>query len=209
MMSIVLKLTASKGKPPKRGIDHYWSVMMDFAAEDKPFTIIDIFGLSNATRNDINDYVQRLLKAELIERVEIGSYGAVGYRALVRQSTAPKVRRDGTIIDGASRQQRMWNCMRREQHSFTSADIAVWGTTPHGAISRTTAKAYVLTLHRAGYLIQLDKGGPGVLASYRLAPDMNTGPLPPMILRTKAVFDQNRHQIIGSAVTIVTEEVSL
>ncbi len=33
---------------------------------------------------------------------------------------------------------------------------------------------------------------------------MNTGPLPPIILRAKGVFDQNRHEIVGP---VVTEEV--
>jgi len=194
-MSIVLKLTAKKGKPPKRGFDHYWSVIMDFAMHDKPFSVADIFSLSNTTRSDIHDYVQRLLKAELIERVEIGSNGAVAYRALVRQSVAPRVRRDGTIIEEASGQQRMWNVMRSpgSRQGFTAADVAVWGMTA----GRETAKAYVKMLWQAGYLIRLDKGGPGTLATYRLDPRMDTGPLPPMILRTKAVFDQNRNEIMG------------
>jgi hypothetical protein len=37
----------------------------------------------------------------------------------------------------------------------------------------------------------------------RLKPSMNSGPRPPMILRAKLVFDQNRHRLVGD---IMAEE---
>jgi len=88
--------------------------------------------------------------------------------------------------------------------SFTAQDIVAWSSTDNTRISIETAKSYIAVLARAGYLIEMVKGTPGKLGIWRLAPHMNTGPLAPMILRTKMVFDQNRHEIVGP---VETEEV--
>jgi hypothetical protein len=61
-------------------------------------------------------------------------------------------------------------------------------------------KSFIQELRRGGYLLTLDDGGPAKPAIYKLRPAMNTGPLPPMILTAKIVYDQNRSQIMGEAV---------
>lgn len=212
-MPIVLKLTAKKGKPVRRGIDFFWSVIQGFAATGQEFTLQDIHSVSDADRSDIRDFLNRLEKARLIERTDLAVISARGveapaYRILLRQSATPKVRRDGTLIEGATKQQCMWNAMRSSvtRSGFTARDISAFALRGATKISMVTARSYIQMLARAGYLIQLDKGGPARMATWRLAPDKNTGPLPPMILRTKLVFDQNRHEIIGDA---IAEEVRL
>jgi len=65
-MGIVLKVTAVKGKSPKRGFDHYWTVMMDYAVAERTFTARDVFNRSNAPQSDINDFMRRLVKAGFI-----------------------------------------------------------------------------------------------------------------------------------------------
>ena len=213
-MSIVLKLTAKRGKPPRRGIDFYWSVIQGFAATGQTFTSHDILAVSHAKHNDILDFLKRLAKAGLIEITGTAVYSAAlsnlpVYRALVRQSATPKVRRDGKLVEGASKNKAIWNTMRSPvcQLGFTAQDIVAYGTTDVTALNRASVLTYIQMLSRAGYLIAIDKGSPGKLATWRLAPDMNTGPLPPMILRAKVVFDQNRHEIVGDDVE--AEEVRL
>ncbi|RRY17883.1 hypothetical protein EGJ57_16155 [Brucella anthropi] len=205
-MSIVLKLTAVKGKSPKRGFHHYWSVMMDFSLAERDFSARDIYELSNAPQSDINDFMRRLEKAKIIDATGTVDSGGNGrFRVIARQSETPKVRRDGTVVEGVSKQKAMWNYIRMAGPSgFTAHDISVWATTDSNRIALPTAKSYVKVLAKAGYLIELVKGRSGNLGVYRLAPKMNTGPLPPMVLRTKAVFDQNQHEIVGP---VVTEEV--
>lgn len=208
-MSIVLKLTAEKSAPPKRGIDHYWSVIMGRDLQGLPFSGRDIFEVSNTQRSDINDFLRRLEKAAVIERLaDIDERGEITYRAVVRQSATPKVRRDGTVVESASKQKCMWNTMRSptSRQGFTATDIVIWGSTDETVIKLTAAKSYITMLAKAGYLTEIMKGSPGKLSMWRLAPDMNTGPLPPMILRTKLVFDQNRHSVMGP---VVAEEVAL
>lgn len=205
-MSIVLKITAAKGKAPKRGFDHYWSVMMEYAAGDRTFTARDVFNLSNASMSDIYDFLRRLTKAAIVELVADADKNDLKlYRVVTKQSMTPKVRRDGTIIEGVTKQKAMWNYLRLAgPNGFTAHDISVWASTDETRIGVDVARSYVGYLAKAGYLIELEKGKSGNLGIYRLAPKMNTGPLPPMVLRTKLVFDQNRHEIVGQ---IVTEEV--
>jgi len=206
-MSIALKITVEKHKSAMRGIDHYWSVMMDHEMRGMTFTVPDIMAFSkNAHRDDISDFVRRLLKAGIIERVGQKETRAIIYRIVARQTATPKVRRDGTIIESVSKQRAMWNYMRTNAgaQSFTAQDIVAWSSTDDVRINVETAKSYIAVLAKAGYLIEMVKGTPGKLGVWRLAPHMNSGPLPPMILRTKAVFDQNRHEIVGP---VETEEV--
>ncbi|QND45233.1 hypothetical protein HB780_05615 (plasmid) [Rhizobium lusitanum] len=199
-MPLVLKLTAKKGKPVIRGSDHFWSVMMDHAVADDSFSIADIFGGSNTWKEDVKDFVRRLEKAGFIERVPLMS--PIRWKVQIKQRTTPKVRRDGTIVAGASRLQAMWNTMRSpvSRSGFTAQDIVAWGSTDELKIVKGTALNYITTLASAGYLIQLAPGNRHKLAIWRLSPGMNTGPLPPMVLRTKVVFDQNRHEVVGESI---------
>ncbi|MCM0751006.1 hypothetical protein DEA98_05260 [Brucella pseudogrignonensis] len=204
-MGIVLKVTAVKGKSPKRGFDHYWTVMMDYAVAERSFTARDVFNHSNAQQSDINDFMRRLVKAGFIEPVA-SDRDAATYKVIIRQSMTPKVRRDGTVIEGVSKQKAMWNHMRMSAgaQGFTAQDISIWASTDETRIGIEAAKSYIKFLAKAGYLTEVQKGKSGNLGIYRLSPDMNTGPLPPIILRAKGVFDQNRHEIVGP---VETEEV--
>ncbi|MCB1473805.1 MAG: hypothetical protein KDJ68_13225, partial [Rhodobiaceae bacterium] len=60
-----------------------------------------------------------------------------------------------------------------------------------------SAKRYAQALEKAGYLSVRDPGGPGRGRAYRIKPSMNTGPRPPAILQMKAVWDQNRNEVMG------------
>lgn len=200
-MSIFLPLKL-KGKPVLRGHEHFWSIIMARHHVGDTFSIRDIDLASNANTETVRDFVRRLVKAGLIEEVA----GApamidVRYRSLVIQSSAPRVRRDGSVIESLSGTRCMWNLMRApmSRGGFTYRDLVHWSKTDETAITATTAKTYIQMLSAAGYLIQTDAGKPGTPATWRLDPKMNTGPQAPMILRTKLVFDPNRQEVMGSA----------
>lgn len=198
MMQVALKVTADKTKARLSGFDHYWSVMMDYEMMGKIFAITDIMAFCNGpnARSDINDFMKRLTKAGIIALADEKSKS---YRIVERQSATPRIRRDGTIITGVTKNQAMWNFMRTSvgAQGFTAQDIVAWASTDNTKINISTAKSYITVLAKAGYLIEIIKGSPGKPGMWRLAPDMNTGALPPMILRTKIVFDQNRYEVIG------------
>jgi hypothetical protein len=61
-----------------------------------------------------------------------------------------------------------------------------------------TAQDYLNQLALAGYLIEIKKGqAQGTHPTrFRFNPARNTGPRPPMIQRTKAVYDPNLGQVV-------------
>lgn len=210
-MSLVLALKVQKGKRVLRGNDHFWSVVMDRHRAGQDFSIRDIDGASNARETTVRDFVHRLRDAGLIEVVTSAPVASdIRYRPLVIQSAAPRVRRDGTVIESLPATRCMWNLIRGPvgRSGFTYRDLVSWSQTDETVISANTARGYIQKLLGAGYLIVIDPGKagtPGTPATYRLDAAMNTGPQAPMILRTRLVFDPNRQEVFGPA---EAEEVS-
>jgi hypothetical protein len=201
-MSLVLALKVRNGKPPLRGADHFWSVVMARHRDGKTFSVRDIQAASHEADGAVRDFVLRLERAGLIERAVSAPLAVdIAYRPLVIQSAAPRVRRDGSVIESQPATRCMWNLMRGPvgRGGFTYRDLVHWGQTDETSISVNTAKSYIQMLRAAGYLIQVDPGKPGTPATWRLDPRMNTGPQAPMILRAKLVFDPNRQEVFGPA----------
>jgi len=196
-MAIILRLNVKAGKRVLRGWDHCWSLMMAHAMNDEAFSITDIDKETNGRRADVRDFVKRLVAGGFLE-----STGNRHYRVIRKQSMTPSVRRDGTVIEGVGRNQAMWNTMRSPvcRAGFTADDLVNWGSTDDVKIGRETARTYIKRLAEAGYLIALDKGKPGRLATWRLLPHMNTGPRAPKVLRSRMIFDPNKEKVIGEVV---------
>ena len=202
-MGIVLALKVQKnGKRPLRGNDHYWSVIMERHRAGLTTSVGVIDGASNAARGSIRRFVCRLLKAGLIEEVERAtSSGQAQYRPLVIQSSAPRFREDGTVIESQPGTRCMWNLIRGPigRGGFSYVDLVHWAQTDETKIAVRTARGYIHMLFDAGYLILVERGRTGKPAIYRLNPAMNTGPKAPMILRTRLVYDPNRQEVFGPA----------
>lgn len=200
-MSIVLHLRlADKKMPILRGNDHFWSVIMDRHRAGQTFSAKDIDDASNASDATVRDFVRRLANSGMIELVEQGENPVHDrYRPLVIQSAAPRVRRDGTVIESLPATQCMWNLMRGPmgRNGFTYKDLVHWGQTDETTIAVASAKSWIKLLNRAGFLIQLDAGNSRKPATWRLDPKMNSGPRAPMILRTKLIYDPNKLAVIG------------
>jgi len=92
-MSIVLELQVVKnGQPVKRGVVHWWGVMMDYEMEDKGFTLEDVLVKSDDDARGCMDFIKRLNKAGFIEVVGADGGGNGIYRVIRRQGEAPRVR---------------------------------------------------------------------------------------------------------------------
>ncbi|MGW9946961.1 hypothetical protein J2W92_002298 [Rhizobium leguminosarum] len=209
-MPISLKLTAPKGQRVLRGQDYYWSLMMDYAVRGQSFTVDDIFGSSNgAMKGPIRDFARRLTAGGFLAADNPASPTAT-YSVIQKQSATPKIRADGTVLNGVCKLAAMWNAMRSPstRTGFTAADLAFLASTDETVVTLATAKRYIGLLAAAGYLILVQKGKTKAngLALWRLAPHMNTGPAYPMALSARIIFDQNRSEIIGDA---ACEEVKL
>lgn len=180
-----------------RGHAGYWSVIRTL--DDKgPWSVADVAERSKAARQPITDYVRRLVLAGFVEKV--GEYpGPVlplpTYRLARRPLAAPRLRRDGSECP-PTRQSQMWNAIRT-LGVFTFRELAHAASTDALSIAPSAAQDYVNRLGRAGYLAPVQKSKPGTPTAWRLKPSMNTGPLPPLVMRTKFLWDQNRGEVVG------------
>jgi hypothetical protein len=207
-MSIQLELKVTAGKPIYRGHDHYWSVVKDLGKNGRLFTFHEVALRSN-DRDDhaVADFIKRLHAAGYLERVEQrtvanpegGTARHNVYCLVKRQAVTPIINRDGSLGTQGLAQLQIWNAMRALP-SFSSIDLAVTATTPDVGVLKATANRYARHLQDAGYLQILRLGGAKVQRIWRLKPSMNTGPNPPKILRTKAVYDTNRKVIMGTPI---------
>jgi len=169
------------------------------------FTTLDLEGETYIKESTIRTYVMGLERAGYLERIEDapprvpGAFRAARWRLVKDMGVeAPRVRRDGTVVvQGLSREQ-MWRTMRI-LGTFTWRDLAVQASTEECPVAESEARHYCRYLHRAGYLHQVDAGGPGRPGTYRLLPGRYTGPRPPMIQRVRQVFDPNLGEVVWSA----------
>ncbi|RRN67616.1 hypothetical protein [Agrobacterium deltaense] len=205
---IALKISAAKGQRVLTGRDHYWKLMMDADMRKQPFSVDDIFGLSNnLSRLQIAEFLDMLEKAEIIRRTgETNPRGMALYRVAVRQSATPMFKRDGTPIgDQITARQALWNAMRSPffRNGFKLIDVSVHASTDTLTVTQRSARLYISRLLRAGYLIVLQKGSSATPTIWRLV--NNTGPVAPKLLKTECVYDPNAEKIFGEPETVEVE----
>ncbi|MEP0406290.1 hypothetical protein [Roseibium sp.] len=210
-MSIQLELKVTAGRPVYRGHDHYWSVIRDLGKDGAAFTFAEIAGRCNDPKDDcITDFLRRLVKAGFVKvtstrriTTNVGSTtDQRTYELIKRPSATPILNRDGRAGKQGLGQVQLWNAIRAMAR-FDATELAIAASTDEVSIERQSALAYCRHLEKAGYLQIIRKGSGRVSRVWRLRPKLNTGPKPPMILRTKMVWDQNRAEIIGTPVAEV------
>ncbi len=207
-MGIVLKLTVDKAEPVLRGQEHFWRVIRTLGVDGRRFSLSDIASVSQEPHSaTIASYLRRMVSAGFLEQ-DGREYRAASqkterlYRLKKAPVETPRFTRNGVARPRRTAQQQMWNVMRGPigRNGFTYCDLVSFGSTDDLTIPSVTAKSYISQLRRAGYLLPVNPGGPGVPAIWRLKPSRNTGPKPPMILRAKMVFDQNQHVLMGDLI---------
>lgn len=205
-MALVLKLTVTKAEPVLRGQEHVWRVIRTLGADGRRFSSSQVVSLSQEPHSGaVTTFLRRLMLAGFVERVDMGRSvnGRLEhqYRLLRSPEQTPRVSRDGALERPKSARQQMWNIMRGAagRSGFTYLDLTVLASTEDVPIAANTAKSFIQEI-KGSYLHQIDPGGPGRPAMWRLRPARNTGPLPPMVLRAKIVFDQNMGRIAGDVI---------
>jgi hypothetical protein len=186
--------TAAAASHEPEGRQPLWDEMVKF--EGAVFTITDIFDATYVSRHTIRSYLSALVLAKYVERIEPdtdarGADAAIRFRIIVDPApyNAPRLNRKGEPVTQGGGVENMWRTMRMLQQ-FTPRDLAAHSTTDLINVNETTAKSYCSTLLRAGFLRVVTKAlPPKRQAVYRLI--RNSGPNPPMIQRTKQVFDPN------------------
>lgn len=191
------------GKGPRQRV---WDAIRSIAAKKQAFTQNDIERTAKVEGSAIKDYFKVLLKAGFITVSDTEQVKGICIRYsyhLARDNgiEAPRIDKSGKIIKEGTSNERMWQTMRRMfiGKDFNYRELAFHATTPSSVCSETNAKAYVLALHKAGYLecVTPSKAGNGAKpARFALIKKMDTGPRAPMIQRTKTVFDANLGKVI-------------
>lgn len=147
----------------------------------------------------VHDYLLALDRAGYLELVADAAQRRDRVYALVRDigHEAPRVRRDGSIVEQGGGTEAMWRTM---QHlaEFGVLDIAQHATTDRCTVSEAAAASYVSGLLRAGYLriVRPGNGNRAERAIYRLI--RRTGPKPPQLQRCKQVYDPNTGEVHGA-----------
>jgi hypothetical protein len=194
---LALSIDAPKMATIKRGQAHYWAVCrdLDLTVPGRPITVQDILNRSSCTdHSTVRGFLILLARAGIAQQ-EAGAKPPA-WRLLKRPTRLPRLNKYGKVVRSGT--EAMWNAIRALT-SFEASELALSASTEERPIALETAKTYCRRLFEAGYLKETRTGTPGRPAVYRLKPGMNTGPLPPQILRTKLVFDQNRGEIMGLA----------
>ena len=160
------------------------------------------------------DYVLALERGGYIESREEPNKRGFGtgvkiYRlAIDCGAEAPRVKRDGTPVTQGLAQEQMWRTLRMTKGDINARELAAHASTPMVAVTEVAAKGYLKMLNAGGYLDTTRKGhghgNGGVLARYKLLPARDTGPRPPMVCRTKVIYDPNENRIVWQPP--VTEE---
>lgn len=113
---------------------------------------------------------------------------------------APRVRRDGARVTQGLAQEQMWRTLRMMTGDTNASELIAHASTPTIPVALPAAADYLLVLYHAGYLQRTAEGKGigrgGIPARYRLLPNRNTGPRPPMVCRTKVVYDPNEDKVV-------------
>lgn len=199
------------GKGPRQRV---WDAIRRLATSGATFTESDIWDATESAETDIEtgmirDYRRCLVNAGILAVAsQSGRYVEVTY-TLARDAgvEAPRVKRDGSPVTQGLAQEQMWRTLRMLKGDTNARELAAHASTPEIPVAVTAAADYLGNLQRASYLRITRAHQPGQKGLTRYQLVTNTGPRPPMVCRTDAIYDPN----LGKTVWVrpVTEEVAI
>ena len=102
------------------------------------------------------------------------------------------------LNDALCRREQVWRTMRLLT-TFTPQELAIAASTDRFPVTGAYAAACCQVLREAAYLIMVTPRGRYRQARYRLPPQNDTGPLPPILHRYRYLFDPNLGRIVHIA----------
>lgn len=184
--------------PHAKGRAAIWAALRQLRSA----TVRELMRTSFVPERTIRSYLEALEAAGIVTRAEDRGPGG-GARYVVARDAGhepPRLRSDGTPVTQGSGRDRMWRSMKMLK-VFTARDLAVTASVEGAAVSEGEARAYLVALKRAGYVVMQVPASTHPKAprreTYRFA--HNTGPLAPMVTRLKSVWDPNERRIVWHA----------
>lgn len=194
------------GKGPRQ---HIWEAIRRLAAKGLAFNERQIWAEIPAQAritielDTVRDYRRALVAAKILTQATPPEHHRIPatFRLLADEGIeAPRLRRDGSRVTMGLSQEQMWRTLRMLSADINAVELAAHASTPAVPVDRVAANDYLLTLNTAGYLICTKegkgRGNGGTLARYRIKPTRNTGPRPPMVCRTRVVYDPNEDKVV-------------
>jgi len=192
----------------KNGRQRAWEAIR--GRKGAAWTRQEIASLAKMELCSLESYLQGLGRAGIVTETHVEKTHALhrgcckGARWYVlaqdRGVEAPRVTRDGREITAGGASENMWMAIRNFLPVFDAREVAAYAGTPDMPVPEATAKSFVQMLAEAGYLEAVTPPNRGryrgALTRYRLLPHMNTGPRPPMVQRTKTVYDPNLGKVV-------------
>lgn len=210
--NVTLEMVGGKGKRQR-----LWEEIQ--RRKGKTWSRNDLCDKTGINEGTADTYLACLLAGGIIEvdHVDAPTYrgvakGKVHYK-MVRDvgAEAPRLNKKGEPVTQGLAQEQMWRTLRMLKTDINARELAAHASTEAVPVAHTAASDYLRTLDAAGYLDCTReqrhnpkmRGGSQAMR-YRLKVARNTGPRPPMICRTRAVFDPNENRIVWQPE--VTEE---
>ncbi|WNL39856.1 hypothetical protein RN346_04675 [Halomonas sp. PAMB 3232] len=196
------KLNAQAPRIDRQAI---WEALRALAVDGTSITTRAItLEMANAVSQDrVRDYLIGLEKAGYLERKDTARKTGQPIEYSLTKDVgveAPRVRKDGSTPEGGLGREQLWRTLRIVGNC-TAGELADAATTPKVTIAEATANEYLRFLAAAGYVVVARAGSPGIPTRYRAVASRWTGPLAPMIQRTKQLYDPNTGKVVYSRVT--------
>ncbi|WP_047257975.1 hypothetical protein [Chromobacterium subtsugae] len=161
------------------------------------FTRLDIAMATDMGVHTIRRYIQALQHAGFVagreERLRIGQEKTY-YLARDNGLEAPRITTGGKPITQGLGQENVWRTLRIMGGEFSAAELAAMASTEAVQVDPYVVAAYLGHLEHAGYVTFVAMDGKN--RRWRFNPTRNTGPRPPMIQKTKAVYDPNIDRVM-------------
>lgn len=167
-------------------------------------TYAELSRVSKVDIQPLTEYMRALARAGYIESPtpDDAPIGTAKVWMLIRRAgvEAPRVTAEGKPVTQGRGTENMWGTMRRLS-SFNARELAAMSSADNVTVAEGTAKKYIAVLHVAGYLkliqpaIQVGGKAGAIPARYQVVKPI-TGPRPPMIQRTRSLYDPNLGKVV-------------
>lgn len=190
-----MEMTGGKGSRQRA-----WEQIRKYGI-NKGFTAAQLSTKTKIEIETLRTYLRSLELAGFLSAAVIATRAAAVKNEwkLIRDNgiEAPRLTKDGKPVLQGMGTEAMWRSMRIIG-DFDSRELAAHASASGCVVKENTASSYITSLVAAGYLkvTRPKKIGVVGLARYRMAPGKNTGPRPPMIQRTKNVYDPNLGKVV-------------
>lgn len=161
------------------------------AAGGRWFTLAVVADETRLDRSTVRDYLKGLVAAKYLEAEEPQPPQKSRLYRLIKDVgvEAPRVRVDGTTVTMGRGRENLWRALKR-LGEFTIKELALAASDDEHQVAEREVETYICFLVRAGYLVSVDKG------RWRMPASKWTGPRPPMIQRTKQLYDPNLGKVV-------------